>query len=155
MMARRGRAGVTLVETAVVMLILGILLAAALPLTTTATYWSLRVSANQLAVNMREARSRAIMEARNCYLVFFQFNHRYRLVYPEGRSFVLLPEGVEIAFLNFPLVARMDNRPTLYFRLTGAPNRGGHVALRNKRGNRLYVIVTPVTGRVRISQMPP
>jgi Tfp pilus assembly protein FimT len=136
-----------------VVLILGILLAVALPLVANTSYWSLRVAAHQLAAQIRETRCRAVLEGASCYLVYYQFSHRYRLIYPDGSSWVRLPEGVEIDYTNFPLV--MDKRPTLYFRHTGAPNQGGHVALKDRRNNRLYVIVTPVTGRVRIDKVPP
>ncbi len=152
-MGRRGKAGVTLVELAVVLLVLSLLLAVVVPLALHSSYWSLKVAANQLAACIRETRYRAIVDGVNCYLVFYQFNHRYKRIYPEGTSWVRLPEGVELSHVNFPLA--MENRPTLYFRPTGAPNIGGHVALRDKKGNRLYVIVRPVTGRVRIDTVPP
>ncbi len=145
--------GLTLLEMMVVLMIMGILTATAVPLTRHASYWSLQGAARVLASQIRETRHKAIMEGRTCYIVFYVFSGRYKLEYPEGNIWVRLPEGVDYAANNFPLV--LDGRPTLYFRYTGAPNRGGHVGLKDKKGNKLYVIVTPVTGRVRIDKVPP
>lgn len=146
------RCGVTLVELLTVVALLGILLAVAFPLARGVAVWSLRAAASEMAVRMREARMTAIACGQTCTLTFYTFSNRYRVADSSGTAWVLLPEGVSIASTNFPLV---NNRPTLYFRYTGAPNRGGHVALRDHDGNRLYVIVTPVTGRVRVDSSPP
>jgi hypothetical protein len=43
----------------------------------------------------------------------------------------------------------------LYFYPNGVPSMGGTITLKNKRGKVLYVIMTPVTARVRISPTPP
>jgi prepilin-type N-terminal cleavage/methylation domain-containing protein len=57
-------------------------------------------------------------------------------------------EGVELFKTNFT-----DNN--VYFYPNGVPGQGGTVTLKNKRGKVLYVIMTPVTARVRISPNPP
>jgi hypothetical protein len=41
------------------------------------------------------------------------------------------------------------------FNPNGSPSMGGTVTLKNKRGKELYVIMTPVTARVRVSPDPP
>ena len=43
----------------------------------------------------------------------------------------------------------------LYFYPNGVPSMGGTITLKNKRGKILYVIITPVTARVRVSPEPP
>lgn len=146
------RKGIVLIELVVVLVVMAVITATVVPLYQHMGRWSLRTAAAELAVSIRETRHTAITGGLTCTIVFYEFGRRYKLDYPEGVTWVWLPEGVEYAGNNFPLV---NNRPTLYFRYTGAPNRGGHVTLKDKKGNRLYVIVTPVTGRVRIDKQPP
>jgi len=105
-----------------------------------------------MAVRFREARHTAITCGQRCTIVFYQYSGGYKIMLPDGPVWVELPAGISFAANNFPLES---NRPTLYFRYTGAPNQGGHVALKDEKGNWLYVIVTPVTGRVRIGSEPP
>ena len=84
--------------------------------------------------------------------MFYEIGGRYRLNLPGGTVWRELPPGVSMAAVNFLVV---DGRPTLAFRYTGAPNRGGHLALCDTRGRKKYLIVTPVTGRVRLDDSPP
>jgi prepilin-type N-terminal cleavage/methylation domain-containing protein len=144
--------GFTLAELLTVVAVLALLTGMAMPLVRGFEGRALKTSAQELAVHMREARTTAITGGKSCMVVFYEWDHRYRLIYPEERFFVILPAGIRYGGVNFPNV---DGRSTLYFRYTGAPNAGGHVTLRDSSGRRLYVIVTPVTGRVRISDSPP
>jgi Tfp pilus assembly protein FimT len=43
----------------------------------------------------------------------------------------------------------------VFFYPSGVPGQGGTVTLQNKIGKVLYVIMTPVTARVRVSSEPP
>jgi type II secretory pathway pseudopilin PulG len=140
------------VELLTVVAVLGVLLTVAMPLVRSFEERALKVAAQELAVRMREARVAAMTGGQNCMVVFYEWEHCYRMIFPEERMFVYLPEGVRYSGNNFPNV---DGRRTVYFRYTGAPNAGGHVVLRDQKGNRLYVIVTPVTGRVRVSSVAP
>ena len=134
-----------------VVLILGILLAVAVPVVRNAGGWPLKTAAQELAAAMREARETAIAKGQTCTLVFYELGGRYRLDLPGETVWTKLPAELQL-LANFPVV---DSRATLYFRFTGAPNRGGYVRLQDQQGRRLYVIVTPVTGRVRIDSLPP
>lgn len=144
--------GFSLMELITVLALLGILSLVTVPILRNFGPWPLRASAQTMAARVREARQTALATGDICYVTYYELSNRYRLDFPAGREWVELPEGVRISAVNFP---RFDGRPTLYFRYTGAPNRGGHVALQNVNGERLYLIVTPVTGRVRISNSPP
>lgn len=146
------RRGTTLLELLVVITILGILTSIVVPAYRGITAWSKHAAARELVVRIREVRHTAIVSGQNCTITFYDFSRQYRVDLPEERIWVQLPEGVSIVANNFPLVS---NRPTLYFRYTGAPNRGGHVVLRDTSGTYMYVIVTPVTGRVRLDTKPP
>jgi len=57
-------------------------------------------------------------------------------------------EGVELFKTNFT-----NNK--VFFCPNGVPGQGGTVTLKNRKGKVLYVIMTPVTARVRISPNPP
>lgn len=148
----RRRQGVVLTELLIVFLLLAILTAIAVPVMRSLGQWPLRAASQEMAARIREARQTAMATGKVCFVVFFEFSGRYRLELPTGREWVNLPAGVVFSGINFPL---FDNRPTVYFRYTGAPNRGGHLILRDAGGRRRYIIVTPVTGRVRISETPP
>jgi prepilin-type N-terminal cleavage/methylation domain-containing protein len=153
-MLNRGRfgKGYTLVELLVVLAVAALVLLAVFPIHRQLSHWPLQGAALELAARMREMRHAAIASGQRTELVFFQFDGLYRVRCPERATLVRLPAGISFAFTNFPLVF---GQPTLFFRFTGAPNQGGHVVLRNRAGWRLYVIVTPVTARVRISERPP
>lgn len=59
-----------------------------------------------------------------------------------------LPPGFSFSGLNF-------RNQEIRFTELGAPMSAGHVSLRNSRGHTLYVIVAPVTGKIRIDTRPP
>lgn len=141
-----------MVELVAVVVLLGILTGVAVPLFRTFGRWPLRTAAHELAARVREARQTAMACGEDCFVMFYEFSGRYRMILPDGNEWVQLPSDVSFGGTNFALYA---GRPTVYFRYTGAPNRGGHIVLRDAAGERLYVIVTPVTGRVRVSKTPP
>ncbi len=145
--------GTSLVEVLVVLALIGILSALIMPRAGfNKDYFLLQTSARKMAINMRLAQSHAIATNSATKLVFY---HQVDIYYVElsGESdWFTLPEGTSIVAINFPLVY---NRPTLSFNYYGIPNQGGSVWLRNKRGDSLYIIVTPITGRVRIAKTPP
>jgi len=141
-----------LTELLMVFLLLAILTTIAIPVVRSLGQWPLRAASQEMAARIREARQTAMATGKVCFVVFFEFSGRYRLELPAGREWVALPDEVVFGGINFPL---FDNRPTIYFRYTGAPNRGGHLVLRDGNGRRRFIIVTPVTGRVRISETPP
>ncbi len=149
----RRRRGVVLTELLMVLLLLGIIAAIAIPAMRSFGQWPLRAASQEMAARIREARHTAMTTGNTCYVVFSEFSDRYRVVLPTGSEWINLPSEVVFGGTNFPLLS--DNRPTVSFRYTGAPNRGGHLILRDRNGRRRYIIVTPVTGRVRISETPP
>lgn len=144
--------GYTLAELLVVVAIIGVVALIVLPVHRQLTGWPLQGAALELSARVREMRHAAIATGQRTTLVFYLFEAFYKAECPERVTWVRLPEGVSFMATNFPLDG---GRPTLSFRFTGAPNQGGHVALRDRRGNRLFVIVTPVTGRVRVAEQPP
>ena len=83
-------------------------------------------------------------------IAFNQYNETYYIkrntdIYRE----VKLPTGIDLMGTNFP-------SSYLTFKSDGGPDGlGGHVTLGDNKGNKLYVIVLSVTGRVRVDPSPP
>jgi len=139
--------GFIFLEMLAVVLILGLVTVTGFAAIRSLNRSQLKTAAQVLAAHIREARMAAITHGITCTLTFYELGGRYRLDLPDGTEYIKLPEGVEFAANNFPQV---DRRPTLRFHYTGAPNRGGHVTLKDETGARISIIVTPVTGRVRL-----
>jgi len=148
----RYRKGYTLIEVLTALLVAALVLLLVFPAHRKYSAWPLQGAALEMVSRVREMRHAAIASGQQTEVVFFLFDGLYRARCPERATLVRLPDGVSFAAINFPTDGV---RHTLSFRFTGAPNQGGHVALRNRAGQRLYVIVTPVTARVRISTTPP
>lgn len=149
----RAPRGSSLLEVLLVLTLLGIIGAIAMPRAgRSREAYQLETTARSLAVHMRMAQSHAVANGPMARLVFYHEAERYSLDLGQERNMVYLPEGIQIEYVLFPAV---QGRPTLSFNFLGTPNQGGHVALKNRRGEMQYVIITPVTGRVRISPRPP
>ncbi|WP_051276588.1 pilus assembly FimT family protein [Desulfovirgula thermocuniculi] len=146
----------TLVELLAVVAISGTLLLVALPAVLGALVnRSLYGAAHQMAADIRTWQQRALasMDENGIYLILFDTsNEVYHLMYnykvTETRR---LPVYLDLEATNFP-----PSGYELRFDLKGVPNAGGTVTLRERlTGRRYYVIVAPVTGRVRVSPSPP
>ncbi|UNC92564.1 GspH/FimT family pseudopilin [Candidatus Contubernalis alkaliaceticus] len=145
--------GFSLIEVLLVLTILGILTAVVIPvLDMVLDYHSLDTTAGKMAANMRLAQSHAITTNQFTRLVFHRFSNLYMVELSLVKEWIDIPQGISICAINFP---KSGGRETLTFNSLGTPNQGGHVGLENRRGDKLYVIITPVTGRVRISKNPP
>ena len=112
----------------------------------------LEIAAWRLASEMRLARQSAISTGITSRIQFRLFNDDYKINYAGEKDVVKLPEGIGYAYLNFP---QSGGHYLLEFKCTGAPNRGGTVGLKNIDKEKIYIIVTPSTGRVRVSSTPP
>lgn len=114
--------------------------------------WRLEEAAWRLATDMRRARQAAISTGKDTRFEFRWEVGDYRIFLPDETVKVKLPAGISYLCNNFP------NRGTIYsFSITplGAPSQGGTVGFKNGRGGKLYVIITPATGRVRVSPIRP
>lgn len=148
----------TLVELLCVVGLLSLLLLIAVPaMADFGTSRNLEIAARTMATDLRRTQQKAITAGWSQY-VEFRTNSSgkdiYRLKDGKTSKFVniSLPEGISIKANNFPLSGSVK---TLFFSRSGAPNQGGTVTLQNRSGQLLYVIVTPGTGRVRVSETPP
>ncbi len=148
------QSGLTLIELICVLAILSLVfLVGVMPGIHRGGKHRLETAAWHLVSEMRLARQSAISTGITSQIQFRRFNDDYKVFSPEKNYTVKLPEGIDYGYINFPVVAGFN---LLEFKNTGAPNRGGTVGLKNKQDDRLYIIVTPATGRIRVdSTLPP
>jgi len=111
-------------------------------------------SAALLSSELKNTQSRAFYEGVYYKIEFYATfdwptsSNKYKIFKGTELYKEIKLKGVELFKTNFT-----DDRVKLY--PNGVPSMGGTVTLKNKRGKVLYVIMTPVTARVRISPNPP
>ena len=141
--------GFTLIELMVVVGIISLLLGLSLNGLYNLIQWSkLNTAAALLSSELKNTQSRAFYEGVYYKLLFWPALDRYRIYRQTVLVQDIILEDIDLFNTNFT-----DNN--LYFYPNGVPSMGGTVTLKNSRGKILYVIMTPVTARVRISPDPP
>lgn len=147
----RQNKGFTLIETLAVLAIVGIMTAVVWPQAAPLSHWKLETAAWNLAGDLRLIRQEAIATGEVCKIVFFISTNSYQVRLAEKDILVYLPEGV---FYEGSTTFKGDP-PFVHYNVLGHPSFGGTVILKSHRGEKRYVIVLPVTGRVRVSKIPP
>ena len=143
--------GYTLIELMVVVGIIALLLGLSLNGLDNLIQWSkLNTAAATLSSELKSTQSRAFYKGVYYKLQFWPTLDRYR--YRIYRQTELI-QDIILADIDLFNTNFTDNN--LYFYPSGVPSMGGTVTLKNKRGKVLYVIMTPVTARVRVSPNPP
>ncbi len=145
----------TLVELLCVLALLGMITLIAVPAVGgLGRSHNVELAARTLAMDMRKSQQKAITKGWSQSIEFRMHNDDYNLKddMTSERVRVRLPEGVTFQGVHFP---KVGGYRLLRFHRSGAPNRGGTVSLANAAGDVYYVIVTPATGRVRVSDSPP
>ena len=141
--------GYTLIELMVVVVIISLLLGLSLNGLYNLIQWSkLNTAAAMLSSELKNTQSRAFYEGVYYKLQFWPSLDRYRIYKQTELVEDIILEDIDLFNSNFT----DDN---VYFYPNGVPSMGGTVTLKNKRGKILYVIMTPVTARVRVSPDPP
>jgi len=115
---------------------------------------TLEIAARNLAFDMRKSQQKAITAGWTQTIEFRDHLNEYRLKDGKTGDYIKVdyPEGIYVCANNFPGTGSLR---TLSFTRSGAPNQGGTLALENSTGKILYIILTPATGRVRVSEQPP
>ena len=146
--------GYTLIELIVVVGIISLLLGFGINGLDYLIQWSkLNRAAALLSSELKNTQSRAFYEGM-WYKIEFQTTfycptlNKYKIFKESELYKEIKLEGVELFKTNFT-----DDRVRFY--PNGVPSMGGTVTLKNRRGKILYVIMTPVTARVRVSPNPP
>ena len=141
--------GYTLIELMVVVVIISLLIGLSLNGLYNLIQWSkLNRAAAILSAELKNTQSRAFYGGEYYKLQFWPSLDRYRIYKQTELIDDIILEDIDLFNTNFT----NDN---LYFYPSGVPSMGGTVTLKNKRGKVLYVIMTPVTARVRVSPNPP
>jgi len=141
--------GYTLIELMVVIVIISLLLGLSLNGLYNLIQWSkLNTAAAILSSELKNTQSRAFYEGVYYKLQFWPSLDRYRVYKQTELIDDIILEDIDLFNTNYT-----DDK--IYFYPNGVPSMGGTVTLKNKRGKVLYVIMTPVTARVRVSTEPP
>ena len=141
--------GFTLIELMVVIGIISLLLGLGINGLDYLIQWSkLNTAAALLSSELKNTQSRAFYEGVWYKIDFWESLDRYRICKQTELVEDIILKDVDLFNTNFT-----DDK--VYFYPNGVPSMGGTVTLKNKRGKILYVIMTPVTARVRVSTEPP
>lgn len=149
----RNSKGFTLLELSITLVLLGLLLAIALPRFPALSNYRLEGAARKMAVDLRLVKNEAITSGKACQVKFFVYEQFYRLYLADKNQTVKLPEG--ITFQGNTSFPKDPHNPYILFNALGHPSMGGTVILESAKGDRRYIIVTPVTGRIRVSKEAP
>ena len=141
--------GYTLIELMVALVIISLLLGLGINGLDYLIQWNkLNTTAAILSSELRMAHSHAFYEGVYYKLQFWPSLDRYRVYRQTELIKDIILKGVDLFNTNF-------TNNNLYFYPSGVPGQGGTVTLKNRKGKILYVIITPVTARIRISPNPP
>ena len=141
--------GYALIELMVVVGIIALLLGLSFNGLDYLIQWNkLNTTAALLSSELKNTQSRAFYEGAYYKLQFWPTLDRYRVYRQTELINEIILKDIDLFNTNFT-----DNN--LYFYPNGVPSMGGTITLKNKRGKVLYVIMTPVTARVRVSLIPP
>ena len=141
--------GYTLIELMVVVGIISLLLGLGINGLDYLIQWNkLNTAAALLSSELKNTQSRAFYKGVYYKLQFWPTLDRYRVYKQTELIDDIILKDIDLFNTNFT-----DNN--LYFYPNGVPSMGGTVTLKNKRRKVLYVIMTPVTARVRVSPEPP
>ena len=141
--------GYTIIELTIVVVIISLLLSLSLNGLYNLIQWSkLNRAAAILSSELKLAQSKAFYGGVYYKLQFWPTLDRYRIYRQTVLYKEIQLEDIDLFNTNFT-----DNN--VYFYPNGVPSMGGTVTLKNKREKVLYVIMTPVTARVRVSPDPP
>jgi len=141
--------GYTLIELMVVIGIISLLLGLGINGLDYLIQWNkLNVTAGLLSSELKNSQSRAFYEGVYYKLQFLPSLDKYRVYKQTELIDDIILKDIDLFNTNF-------TNNNLYFYPNSVPSMGGTVTLKNKRGKILYVIMTPVTARVRVSPNPP
>ena len=111
--------------------------------------YELHLTAHELEATLKNCQAEAFYSGTWYKMVFWPSINRYRAY--RGTEEIIKDvqmDNIKLHHTNFK-----DHRVEFY--PTGVPSMGGTVTLKTKYGKTLYVIMTPVTARTRVSATPP
>jgi len=145
----RSKNGFTLIELAVVVGIISTLTIVSFKgLLNMKQTMDLNRVARQLEATLKNCQSKAMYTGSYYKMDFYPSLNRYRVYCETDLVQDNQLENINLHYTNF-------TNHKVYFYKTGVPSMGGTVTLKTNSGKTLYVIMTPVTARTRISTAPP
>lgn len=145
----RSNNGFTLLELMVVVAIVSTLLVLSFRgLLIAKENLDLNMAAQQLAATLKECQSCAMFTGSDYKVEFYPPINRYRVFCDYDVIKDVQLENIILHYTNF------TSGRVRFYRM-GTPSMGGTITLKTKYNKTLYVIMTPVTARVRISSSPP
>lgn len=117
--------------------------------------YKLKADAQKMVQVLRLARQCTITSGRSNQVMFYPNGSKYKSYDSSGTATThMLNTGNKI--LGTPtFTQRFGILPVCAFSPTGAPSSGGTVILANSVNQKLYIIVNPAAGRIRVSDQPP
>ena len=112
----------------------------------------LNVAAALLSSELKNTQSMAFYEGIYYKIDFWESLDRYR-IYKQKEVYYEVYKDIQLEDIDLFNTNYTDDK--VYFYPNGVPSMGGTVTLKNKIRKVLYVIMTPVTARVRVSPEPP
>ena len=141
--------GFTIIELMVVIGIIVLLLGISVYGLVNLIGWNqLNWAANLLSSQLKDTQSKAFYTGEYYKIEFMESINRYRIYEKTELVEDVILKNIDLFNTNF-------NDDRVYFYPSGVPGQGGTVTLKNSLGKTLYVIMTPVTCRVRVSREPP
>ena len=148
----------TLLELLCVIALLGMLTMVAMPaVSDLSRKRNLDIAARSIATEIRKCQQKSIVSGHPQCIEFMLYNpyydYRVKDCFTNETERFLLPEGI---YINSTTISKAGgSNPCLRYFPEGTVSGAGTLVLRNGQDNLSYVIIAPVTGRVRISDQPP
>lgn len=153
--------GFTVLELLIVLAVLSLaILISVNPFGKVLEYSNLNTSAIILAKSIKTCQNISMEEGVRTRILLDFVDNRYHLIrvekIPKIFSTYYLGNGIVFSWTNFSKkVIEFDPVGCPDMRDVGTPDKGGTIAIKSRSNRHLYVIITPVTGYVRVSEKPP
>ncbi|MGC8971314.1 MAG: prepilin-type N-terminal cleavage/methylation domain-containing protein [bacterium] len=153
--------GFTLIEVLVTLTTFSLLLSLlSTNLSKIIEYNNLIVSVRLLVKDIKMCQYISMEEGVRTQILLDFTDNKYSLIrvekLPRVFSISYLKDGVNFSWTNFTKkLIEFDPVGCPNMSDVGTPDKGGTIAIKSKSNRYLYVIITPVTGHVRISEKPP
>lgn len=153
--------GFTVLELLIVLAVLSLaILISVNPFGKVLEYSNLNTSAIILAKSIKTCQNISMEEGVRTRILLDFVDNRYHLIrvekIPKIFSTYYLGKGIVFSWTNFSKkVIEFDPVGCPDMRDVGTPDKGGTIAIKSRSNRHLYVIITPVTGYVRVSEKPP